>query len=139
MSAEENKTKARRIIEEALNKGNLAVLDEIIAPNYIYHSSQGDVKGPEGLKQFFKMLRTVLPDINVAIEDMVAEGDIVAYRFILNGTFKGEFMGIPPTGNQVAYPEAHFIRFEGDKEVEETPYADSLTLFKQLGVSHPGQ
>jgi predicted ester cyclase len=138
MSIEENKVKARRVIEEAVNKGNLAVLDEIIAPNYVYHSSQGDVKGPEGLKQFFNMLRAVLPDINIDIEDMVAEGDIVAYRFILNGTFKGEYMGIHPTGNKVAYPEAHFIRFEGGKEVEETPYANPLTLFKQMGIKPPG-
>jgi steroid delta-isomerase-like uncharacterized protein len=137
MSIEENKTKARRIIEEALNKGNLAVLDEIIAPNYVYHSTQRDVNGPEGLKQFFTMLRAVFPDVNVTIEDMVAEGDIVAYRFILKGTFKGEYMGIPPTGKQMAFPEAHFIRFEGGMEVEEINYADSLTLYQQLGIRPP--
>jgi steroid delta-isomerase-like uncharacterized protein len=137
MSAEENKAKARRVIEEALNKGNMAVLDEILAPNYVYHYLPGDVKGPEGLKQFFTMLRVAFPDINVAIEDMVAEGDMVAYRFILKGTFQGEFMGIPPTGKQIAFPEAHFIRFEGGMEIEETPYANSLTLYRQLGISPP--
>ena len=139
MSVEENKTSARRIIEEAVNKGNLAVVDEILAPNYVYHSDSGDVKGPEGLKQYFTVLRTAFPDVNITIEDMVAEGDMVAYRFICKGTFKGEMMGIPPTGKQVTFPEAHFIRFEGNKEVEEWPYADSLTLYQQLGVSPPGQ
>jgi steroid delta-isomerase-like uncharacterized protein len=137
MSIAENKAKARRIIEEAVNKGNLAVVDEILAPNYVYHQSRGDVTGPKGLKQFFTMLRAVLPDINVTIEDMVAEGEMVAYRFILKGTFKGEYMGIPPTGKQMAFPEAHFIRFEGGKEVEEFPYADSLTMFRQMGIKPP--
>lgn len=137
MSAEENKTRARRIIEEALNKGNLAVVDEILATNYVYYSMQGDIKGPQGLKQFFTMLRTAFPDIHVSIEDMVAEGDVVAYRFTLRGTFKGEMMGMAPTGKQLEFPEAHFIRFEGGKEVEEWPYADSLSLYKQLDVSPP--
>ena len=139
MSTEENKAKARRIIEEAVNKGNLAVVDEIMAPNYVYHRPTGDVKGPEGIKQFFTMLRTAFPDVNVTIEDMVAEGDMVAYRFMLKGTFKGEMMGIPPTGGQIAFPEAHFLRFEDGKEVDEVPYFDSLTMFHQMGVKPPGQ
>lgn len=139
MSTEENKAKTRRIIEEAVNKGNLAVVDEILAPDYVYHRSLGDVKGPEGLKQFFTMLRTAFPDINATIEDMVAEGDMVAYRFILKGTFTGEMMGIPPTGKSMALPEAHFVRFEDGKEVEEFPYIDSLTLYQQLGISPPGK
>jgi steroid delta-isomerase-like uncharacterized protein len=139
MSTEENKAKARRIIEEAVNKGNLAVVDEILAPNYVYHRALGDVKGPEGLKQFFTMLRAAFPDLNATIEDMVAEGDMVAYRFTLTGTFTGEMMGMPPTGKSMAYPEAHFLRFENGKEVEEFPYADSLILYQQLGISPAGK
>jgi len=129
----------RRLIDEAFNKGNMAVVDEIIPSNYVYHYRRGDVKGPEGMKQFIAMLRTGFPDLNITIEDIVAEGDMVAYRFILRGTFTGEMMGMPTTGKQMAYPEAHFVRFKGGKRVEEIPYADSLTLFQQLGLSPSGQ
>ena len=139
MSTEEIKANASRIIEEAVNKGNMAVLDEILSPNYVYHNPRGDIKGPVGLKQFFTMLRTSCPDLDASIEDMIAEGNMVAYRFTLRGTFIGEMMGMAPTGNQFAYPEAHFVRFEDGKEVEEWPYADSLSLYKQLGVTPPGQ
>ena len=139
MSAEENKANARRIIEEAFNQGNLAVVDEILDPNYVYHSAFMDIKGPESFKQFVTAVRTSLPDINVTIKDMVAEGDMVAYSFILKGTFKGEMMGMAPTGRQIAFTEAHFIRCEGGQEVEETPYANLLDFYQQLGVSPPGQ
>jgi len=137
MSVEENKATVRRFIEEVFNKGNMAVADEVLASNYVYHSGFGDIKGPEGLKQFATMLRTALPDIHVTIDDMVAEREMVAYRFKLMGTFKGEMMGMAPTGKQITFPEAHFVRFEGGKEVEETPFADSLNLYQQLGVRPP--
>jgi steroid delta-isomerase-like uncharacterized protein len=138
MSTEKNKAAIRRFIEEAVNKGNLAVLDEIMAPDYVYHSFQ-EVKGAEGMKQFITMMRTTFPDLHITIDDMVAEGDMVAYRFTLRGTFKGEMMGMAPTGKQAAFPEAHFVRFVSGKAVEETPYADMLTLYQQLGVKPPGQ
>ena len=70
---------------------------------------------------------------------MVAEGNIVAARFIVTGTFKGEMMGIAPTGKQLNIVEAIFIRFENGKEVEATPTVDQLTMYQQLGVSPPSQ
>jgi steroid delta-isomerase-like uncharacterized protein len=138
MSTEKNKASVRRFIEEAFNKGNLAVVDETIAPNYVYHSFQ-DVKGTEGMKQFITMMRTTFPDLHITIDDIVAEGDMVAYRFTLRGTFKSKMMGMAPTGKRAAFPEAHFVRLTGGKAVEETPYANLLILYQQLGVSPPGQ
>ena len=127
MSTEENKAVVRRFIEEVFNKGNMAVADEVLTSNYVYHSNMmGDIKGPEGFKQFGTTIRTIFPDLHVTINDMVAEGEMVAYYFTLTGTFKGEFRGIAPTGRQINIPEAHFVRFEGGKEVEETPFWDSL-------------
>ena len=137
MSIEDNKEMVRRVIEEAANKGNLDILDDIMTPNYVYHYPGMDVKGPDGFKQFVTVLRTALPDLHIAIEDMVAEGDTVAARFAVRGTFKGELMGMAPTGRQIDVAEAVFIRFEGGKEVEATPYADMLSFYQQLGVSPP--
>jgi predicted ester cyclase len=138
VSIEKNKVAIRRLIEEAINQNKLEVVDEVIASNYVYHGMQ-EVKGTEGMKQFITMLRTTFPDLHITINDILAEGDMVAYRFILRGTFKGEMMGMAPTGKQIAFPEAHFVHLVGGKSVEETPYADSFTLFQQLGVKPPGQ
>lgn len=138
MSTEENKVKVRRIIEEAWNKGDLAVVDEVIANNYVFRVPAGEeFKGPEGLKQAVTMYRTAFPDIHITIDDMIAEGDKVAGRFTWRGTFKGEIMGIAPTGKQIAMTGAVFIRFVGGKEVEALEFADQLSMFQQLGVAPP--
>lgn len=137
MSIEENKATMRRHVEEVYNKGYLSIVDEIMALNYVYHVGGMDIKGPEGYKGYITMTRTAMPDLNVTINDIVAEGNTVACSFTITGTFKGEYMGIAPTGRQVNITEAHFIRFEGGKEVETTSYSDSLTLYRQLGVSPP--
>ncbi len=135
MSTEENKAIVRRVIDEMVNKGNLEVADEVLASDYIYHFPTHEINGPEGLKEFISSMRTAFPDLHVTIEDLLAEGDTVAARFIMRGTFKGELMGIAPTGKQLTFPEAVFIRFEGGKEVEATAYGNMLSFNEQLGIS----
>jgi steroid delta-isomerase-like uncharacterized protein len=135
MSTEENKAIVRRVIDEMVNKGNLEVADEVLASDYIYHFPTHEINGPEGLKEFISMMRTAFPDLHVTIEDLIAEGDTVGARFIMRGTFKGELMGIAPTGKQLTFPEAVFIRFEGGKEVEATAYGNMLSFNEQLGIS----
>ncbi len=137
MSAEENKAMVRRIVEEALNKGDLAVVDEVIADSYIYHVPGNEIEGPEGFKQYVNMMRTALPDLNITVDNMVAEGDMVASRFTVRGTHRGELLGIAPTGRQVAITEAIFIHFEDGKEVEAWVYTNMLAIYQQLGVNPP--
>jgi len=138
MSTEENKATLRRIIEEAFNKGNLAVTDELIATNYVYHGSGGqEFKGTEGFKQYVTMMRTAFPDLHMTIEDMVAEGDKVVHIAKMRGTHKGEIMGIAPTGKQLTISAVTISRFAGGKEAEAWTYADSLVMYQQLGVAPP--
>lgn len=138
MSVEENKANVRRLNDEVFNKGNLALVDELMAPNYVFHITP-EVKGPEGLKQYIATFRTAFPDLHITIEDMVAEGDMVAVRYMMRGTFKGEMAGIAPTGKQMALPNVAFARFKDGKQVEVWPYLDSLTFYQQLGIPIPGQ
>ena len=135
MSTEENKATVRRVIEELVNKGNLAIADEVLASNYIYHFPTHDIKGPKGFKEFIGSMRAAFPDLHVTINDFIAERDMVAALFTMQGTFKGELMGIAPTGRQLTFPEAVFIRFENGKEVEATAYANMLSFNEQLGIS----
>ena len=137
MSVEENKAMVRDVIEEVVNKGNLAIIDDIMAPNYVYHFPGMEIKGPEGFRQFAIMMRTAFPDLNVTIDDCIGEGNLVACRITLRGTLKGEFLGQAPTGRNMVFQEAVFVYFEGGKEVEAWPYADTQSMFSQLGISPP--
>jgi len=136
MSAETNKAIARRITEEVFNKGNLSIIPELVAPNYVYHTTP-EYKGPEGFKQYVAMERRAFPDLHMKIDHMVAEGDMVAIFYTYTGTFKGERMGIAPTGEKLTMRFAVLSRFAGGKEAEAWPYIDSLTFYRQLGIPVP--
>ena len=138
MSTEENKVKQLRVWEEIINKGDLAVADELFATNYIYHGPVGmEFKGPEGLKQLISMFRNALPDIHVTVEDMIAEGDKVVTRITGRGTHEGELMGIPPTGKQTNVTGIIITRWESGKEVESWEILDMLSMMQQIGVVPP--
>ena len=135
---EENKAKQRRIFEEALNRGNLALFDDLIAADYEAESPQGTIKGAEGMKQGATALRTAFPDIHFTVEDMVAEEDRVVSRVTVRGTHEGEYMGIPPTGKKFAVNAIIITRWVDGKEVEAWEVVDMLGMFQQLGISPPG-
>ena len=131
--SEENKAIVRRKIEEVFSaQGNLDVADEIFAPEYVGYPE--DVRGPEGAKETAKMYRNAFPDVQLSIEDQVAEGDKVVTRWIGSGTHQGEMMGIAPTGNQVRVDGMTISRIEDGKIVEEWDIYDALGMMQQLGA-----
>ncbi|MDD1753958.1 MAG: ester cyclase [Methanotrichaceae archaeon] len=81
------------------------------------------------------MLRNAFPDLHMRIEDIVAEGDMVAVRYTMQGTFKGKLRNMAPTGNQFKMSSALFMRYKDGKAVETRELYDQLTLFQQLGVN----
>jgi steroid delta-isomerase-like uncharacterized protein len=135
MSVEENKAIFRRIVEEGFNKGNLAIVDELVATNHVNHTD--NVHGPEEYKQFITMYRTAFPDLHMTIEDQIAEGDKVVNRWTSRGTHKGDLMGIPPTGKQTTVTGMYVARIIGGKIVEEWGNLDALGMMQQLGVVPP--
>jgi predicted ester cyclase len=135
MSIEHTKAVERQIVEEALNKGKLSVMDGLLAPDFVYHGPNGvEVNGPEGYKQFIAGLRTYYPDIHVTIENILAEGDLVATRTISTFTAKEEGRDTTPTSRKVTMMGSILDRFEGDKLAETWEVYDRLDLFKQLGL-----
>jgi steroid delta-isomerase-like uncharacterized protein len=137
MSTEENKAVARRELEEIFAaKGNLDAAEEIYAPDYVSHQPAGgeDLHGPEAIKQFAAGVREAFPDLEITIEDQIAEGDKVVTRFRTRGTHQGELWGIPPTGKKVEITNMTMSRIEGGKMVEEWPAPDRLGMMQQLGV-----
>ena len=135
MLVEQNKALIRRLYEEALNKGNLAVVDEIIAPDYVRHGlAPGASPGPGSTKQVFTMMRTGFPDLRITVEPMVGEGDMVAAQLTHRGTHNGEFMGIAPTGKQVTVTTIGIYRFADGKLEEAWIQMDQHGMLQQLGV-----
>jgi predicted ester cyclase len=99
-TTEENKAQFRRAYEEVLDQGDVLVVDELIAPDFLNHAAPpGRDRGPESLRWLATMLRTAFPDLRFTIEELVAEGDIVAGRLTMSGTHEGPLTGIPPTGH----------------------------------------
>jgi steroid delta-isomerase-like uncharacterized protein len=134
MSAEQNKAKELLMVTEALNKGNLAVVDEHLTPDFIYHGPGGEIKGITDYKQFLANLRTAYPDIHVDVKDIVAEGNLVATRTHCTFTFTGQTDAIPPTGKKVSMSGAIIDRFKNGKLAETWEHYDRLDLNQQLGL-----
>ena len=133
----ENKAQFRRIYEEMFNKGNLEIADELIAPDFLNHENPPGMnsRGPESACKVVMMLRNAFPDVHYTIEEMVAEGDMVSCRLIMNGTHQGSFMGIAPTGRSVRQQaQIHLVRFRNGKAIEHWAVRDDLGLMRQLGV-----
>jgi predicted ester cyclase len=136
MSVEQNKASMRRCFEEVWNKGNLAAIPEVIAPDYIGHSAQ-PVKGQDAFAQSVKTARAAFPDLRYTIESAVGEGDWLAIRLTLSGTNTGKMGNNEPTGKHVVWKQALFNRYVDGKCVEATSYGDSADMYKQLGVPNP--
>lgn len=134
MSAEQNQARIRKMIV-AINTGKLDEADALMASDYIYRSpGMPEMRGPEGFKQLVSMFRTAFPDLNMVIDDMLADGDKVAFRWTGTGTHQGDLMGIPPTGKRVTTTGLVISRFAGDKVVEDYEIIDTLGMMQQLGV-----
>jgi steroid delta-isomerase-like uncharacterized protein len=140
MSVEQNKALFRRLVEEVFNKGDVSTIDEFLAPNFVEREvlPPGTPSGREGVKQLTMMFRTAFPDFNVSIDDMIAEGDKIVARTTWNGTQKGEFMGIPPSGKRVSFDVIDIIRISEGKGVEHWGVMDSSAMMQQLGVIPAG-
>jgi len=137
MSAEQNKEIFRKLVEQALNRGNMSVVDELLAPDFIEHEElpPGIPRDREGFKQLTSMLSSAFPDFKATIDDVIAEEDKVVARMTWSGTQKGEFMGIPPTGKRISIGVIDIVRLSGGKFVEHWGLMDQAGLMQQLGVA----
>jgi steroid delta-isomerase-like uncharacterized protein len=124
----------KRIFSE-LNKGNFNVIDELFAEDFVdRYPAPGATPTKEGFKQFLAGTYKSFPDWRWSLEDILAEGDKVAYRFTMHGTDKGGYIGLPPTGKKVSLTGIGILRFANSKIVERWTIADSMTLLHQLGL-----
>jgi steroid delta-isomerase-like uncharacterized protein len=133
MSKEENK-KIQQQFGDAVNSGNLDKIRDLVAQDVKDHDpapNQGP--GPQGYIDFFSMMRNAFPDMQVEVEQLVADEDNVAFAYTLTGTHKGEFMGIAGTNKSIKVRGMQISRFENSKMVERWGSSDELGILKQIG------
>jgi predicted ester cyclase len=141
MSVEENKAIVRRFTEES-NKGNIAIMDELLSPDFVHPAL--NLRGLESYKQFEIATRKAFPDLHDTIEDIIAEGDKVCVLATVKGTHTGEwFVALPhtnrkvriaPTNKKIICTYVGIYRIVKGKIVERQTVYDLLDLYRQLGV-----
>src|SRR3712207_4052080 len=122
---------------ELLQQGNLAVADEIIAPDFVIHSSgllPPLQRGPAGAKQLAVLIRGIFSDVQLTQEDTISAGDKVVIRWSASGTHTGEVLGLAPTGKRMTMTGIDIFRIADGKVVELWQYWDQLSLLQQFGV-----
>ena len=135
MSAQKKIDLANRYAEEVWNRGNIDQIDKLLAEDY-QHGSPPPGMSPdrEGFKQFASMAHSAFPDYQLEVEDTLAQGDKVVQRWTVHATHEGEFMGVPPTGNDVTFTGTSIYQIEDGKIVKDWTRADMMGLMRQIGA-----
>jgi steroid delta-isomerase-like uncharacterized protein len=135
MSIEANKLLVRRLITEAQEGGNLAVVDELLADDFIDHSPlPGLPPTRDGVRTLFAGMRAAFPDLRVTIHEQIGDEEKVMTRKTFSGTHGGPFLGIPASGNPIAFEVIDILTIRGDKIREHRVILDQLGLMQQLGA-----
>src|SRR6266496_3764831 len=100
MLTDDNKALVQRFYEEVINQRNLAALDQFVSPNAVNHSVPAGL--PQGPSQFLSLHLNAFPDLQVTVEDLLADGDKVVARVSIRGTHQGALRGISPTGKPIS-------------------------------------
>jgi len=130
-----NKAIVRRLIEEAQEAGNLSVVDEILADDFVDHTPlPGLPPTRDGVRILFGALRQAFPDLKVAIHEQIAEDERVMTRKSFIGTHRGEFLGIAGTGRPINFEVIDILTFRDQKIVGHRVILDNLALRQQLGA-----
>ena len=137
-NAERNKATLQRLYDEVMNGHDVDAADRLITPDRPDHDATFPTdftRDREGFKRLFRMLIGAFPDLSFTTELMVAEGDMVGAFTRVQGTHRGEFMGIPPTGRSFTIRNSDFCRFTGDGLIaEHWGLVDMASLLRQLGA-----
>lgn len=136
MSLDHNKTVARRFREDLWKSGNLSLADEIIDRNCLVHAripvAIDFSTGPEAMKHLLFFYHLTFSEITMTVEDIIAEGDLVAVRWRGQGSHTGELFGIPATGREVHTSGTDLLRIVDGRIVEGWVNWDEIGMLEQL-------
>jgi predicted ester cyclase len=137
---ERNKALTLRGFEEMFNRGDLSVVDELVAGRGEDHQEAPGTDFAAHLKDVIKKMRAAFPDLRFEVHHVLAEGDMVAARSTMTGTHEGRFEigpfgDIEPTGRRVEWKHMHFFRWVDGKNTDLWHIMDTPGLMRQLGTS----
>jgi steroid delta-isomerase-like uncharacterized protein len=135
--ATDAKALVHRWFEEVWNQGRMETIDELFPADGVAHGlGEGGtvVRGPDAFKPLVRNLRGSIPDIHISVEDVIMEGDRVAFRVVLEGTHKGEGLGVPPSGRRVQVKGIIMLRIADGQIKEGWNSWDQLGLLQQIGA-----
>lgn len=122
-------------VEALFNRGELDRIPEFVTDDFVNHEAwEGEDPGVEGFRIRMQRLHDAFPDMHMTVHEVIADGDLVAYRTELSGTHQGELMGMPPTGRRFTAQQMHMLRIRDGKSSEHWATRDDLGMLIQLGV-----
>jgi steroid delta-isomerase-like uncharacterized protein len=134
-----NKAVVRRFVETVWQAGDLSGMDDLFTADSVLHEPSGDVRGPDAFSAYNQRYLDAFPDLEYTVEDLLAEGDRVAFRARMRGTHRGRFAGVEPTGRTFEGEGIVVARIVDGKIAERWASFDALGMLRQLGlVSGPG-
>jgi steroid delta-isomerase-like uncharacterized protein len=136
MSLEENKALVRRMTEKFWNTGNMDVVDTYFTRDFVSHGATGDMD-LDAFKASAEAYFGGFPDLHITTDDLIAEGDQVVKRWTAHVTHKGEYMGMPATGNEITVTGFEAFRIARGKICESWVSMDALALLQGIGAIPP--
>ncbi len=132
-----NKERVRRFYKEVFADWNLALVDEIVSPQFRSHYWPEGQSGPQAFRDFYSAIRSAVPDGRYEVDDLIAEGDRVVVRWRLVGIHEGAFDGIAPTGRTITLKGIAIYRMEGGTLMERWVVSDLHGLLEEIRGSSP--
>jgi predicted ester cyclase len=139
-SADDAKTVARRLREELVTTGDLALADELLAPEFRYYGPPSLGPEPSDREAFKRLIAAYhqgFPDLRETVGEQLVDGDRVTQFTVSRGTFTGEMMGMRPTGKAYEVPGIEVVRVVDGRIVETRIVFDSLGMMQQTGMGAP--
>ena len=113
-----DKALIRQFVDEVVNRNRLDLIGHLVADEYVFHCPDGDLYGPDGARLNLTELRAAFPDLHIDLAELLGEGDLVAHRFVLQGTQQESFLGLPPSNAPIALPGMRIDRIADGRLVE---------------------
>lgn len=137
MSTDDNKRIVRRFYDEVMSGGNVDVLAEVMDENFVDHGEAlfDSPRGRENLRHGIVAAQGILPNLDVYLEDIIAEDDLVGVRGTMRCTHGGTFLGVPGTGHELSWTGLAMFRIADGKIAERWFNSDSVSIVRQLGLT----
>jgi steroid delta-isomerase-like uncharacterized protein len=123
-----------RMFDQIINQGNLDVVDELFAEDYVDHGPMGDLKGREAFKEMVAAWRSAVPDVRCEVSNFIVNGDDVAWLVHTTGTHTGDGLGFPATGKSFDTVSANVGRLKDGQAIEHWAEQGMFPFLVQIGI-----